>query len=116
MEQDEVKETKVTVVSVKLSRKYDLGFAPYMAYMKSLNGRAPAFGTRDNSNMELDVYLSAELGTEDTVDEVGAVLVDRARGILDNGVAQIMGIAPLPEETEMLSIEKTSVRKVEADY
>ena len=49
----------ITKVSVRLTRKIDLGYEPYMEYLQSLGNRAPAFGTRDQSNTELSAYVEA---------------------------------------------------------
>jgi hypothetical protein len=67
-------ETTLKTVSVKVSRQVDLGFVPYIKYVKSLNGKPIPFGSRDQSRTEFDVFLSAEVGSEDTAEHVIAEL------------------------------------------
>lgn len=52
---------KVTEFGVSVTRKVDLGFAPYMELLESLHGRSPAFGTRENTTFEMTHWGKAQL-------------------------------------------------------
>ena len=70
----EIKPTTLKTVSVKVSRQVDLGFVPYIKYIKQLGSKPIPFGSRDQSRTEFDVFLSAEVGTNDTAEAVIADL------------------------------------------
>ena len=73
---NEVKPTTLKTVSVKVSRQVDLGFVPYIKYIRQLGSKPIPFGSRDQSRTEFDVFLSAEVGTGDTAE---AVIADLSR-------------------------------------
>ena len=115
-------QTTIKTVSVKLSRQVDLGFVPYVAYLKKLNGKQPPFGTRDQSRAEFDLFVSAEVGANDTVDNVAIMLSQKAHELADRilreNYAQAFAEAreaEVPEEA--FTISKTIVEQaVGADY
>ena len=77
-------QVQVTSVSVKLTRRVDLGFAPYIAYLKKLgkNGN-PKFGTRDMSQAEMDFFMSATIPVDKLPEEVLYDLTRRANALAD---------------------------------
>jgi hypothetical protein len=79
----EPKKTVITTVSVKVRREIDLGFIPFMKYVRTLNGKAPGFGFRDASRSTFDIFLSAELGDDKTADQLAAELSEMAHAIAD---------------------------------
>jgi hypothetical protein len=111
-------ETKVTVVSVKFSRRLDLGYPPYIKYLQTLGTRTPPFGTRDNSNMELDLYISAELGEGGDVDEAARELLVKARSIMDQNIGLVVPAAILnagvPDEAFI--VDKTEITRAKVDF
>jgi hypothetical protein len=72
-------ETRIKTVSVKISRQVDLGYVPYVRYLKELGNKPVPFGSRDQSRTEFDVFVSAEVGSEDTLENVIAMLASKAR-------------------------------------
>jgi hypothetical protein len=70
--------TTIKTVSVKVSRQVDLGYVPYIKYLYKLNGKQPPFGTRDQSRAEIDLFVSAEVGQNDTVENVITMLSGKA--------------------------------------
>lgn len=107
---------KVTTVSVKFSRRVDLGYKPYIEYLKALGNRPVPFGTRDNSNMETDLYISAEVDEGESAELVGAELLVRARGMIDQNMGYILGTAEAPTSEENFVIEKTEVVRVQGEF
>jgi hypothetical protein len=79
----EARPTAIRTVSVKVSRQVDLGFVPYIKYIKALNGKQIPFGTRDQSRAEVDIFVSAEVGTGDSLEEVILMLSDKAHDLSD---------------------------------
>jgi hypothetical protein len=79
----EPKKTVITTVSVKVRREIDLGFIPFMKYVKTLNGKTPGFGYRDASRATFDIFLSAELGDDRTAEQLAAELSETAHAIAD---------------------------------
>ena len=77
------RETTLKTVSVKVSRQVDLGFVPYIKYIKQLGNKPIPFGTRDQSRTEFDVFLSAEVGTGDTAERVIAELAKTGHEMTD---------------------------------
>ena len=77
-------ETHIKTVSVKYSRRVDLGYLPYRAYLKSLNGKPAPYGSRDHSEAEFDVFMSAEVGTDVEPEQVLADLRDEVKAMVDN--------------------------------
>ena len=108
----------VTTVSVKFSRRLDLGYPPYIKYLQTLGTRTPPFGTRDNSNMELDLYISAEMTETEDADMVAKELLLQARSIMDQNLGLVVPAAVLnagvPEEAFM--VDKTEITRVKADF
>ena len=80
--------TIIRVVSVKVSRRVDLGYVPYIVYLKQLNGRPAPFGTRDQSNTEFDVFMSAEVGAGVLPEDVLYDLATRANEMVDQVVKE----------------------------
>jgi hypothetical protein len=75
--------TTIKTVSVKVSRQVDLGYVPYIKYLYKLNGKQPPFGTRDQSRAEIDLFISAEVGQNDTVENVIQTLSAKAHEMSD---------------------------------
>jgi hypothetical protein len=77
-------EVQVTSVSVKLTRRVDLGFAPYIAYLRKLgkNGN-PKFGTRDMSQAEVDLFLNATIPAGMLPEDAMYDLLKRANALAD---------------------------------
>lgn len=61
---------KVFEAGVNVSLKLDIGFIPYMHYLESLNGRNPAFGTKDNSSVEIGMWAKVQIGEDEAVRDV----------------------------------------------
>ncbi len=94
---------KTTEFGVSISKKVDVGFAPYMAYLASLNGRGPAFGTRENSTVELTLWAKAQLGEEE---DLGAEVDSLARTLEAMIDRQLQGMGVQPSGPEDVFIEK----------
>jgi hypothetical protein len=101
---------KIETVGVKISRKVDLGYLPYKEYLKSLGSRPVPFGTRDNSNIELDVYLGAKLEEGEVAEEVANDLLIRAKAILEANMTEITGVT-FEQPQEAYVIEKTEIKR-----
>jgi hypothetical protein len=69
-------------VSIKLTKRLDTGFIPYMRYLKTLNGKQAPFGTRSMDQVEVDVYLSAELGAGETPVQLSEDMIHSANTML----------------------------------
>lgn len=115
----EVRETTLKTISVKLSRQVDLGYVPYIEYIKSLNGKPAPFGTRDNSRAEFDVFASAEVGTNDTVESVVRMLTTEVRRVSDQVMREaypkaFVKAAELEVPEEQFTISKTTVERAAA--
>ena len=113
--------TKVTIVSSSFELEADLGFPPYMAYMKSLGGKAPAFGTRDMTKATFRVFMSAEVADGDDPDVIAKDLAVRSTAIARQTLRETYGkVAKTAEEQkipeEAFTISKTDVTKEEVDY
>jgi hypothetical protein len=109
--------TTIKTVSVKVSRQVDLGYVPYIKYLYKLNGKQPPFGTRDQSRAEIDLFVSAEVGKNDTVENVITMLSGKAhemseRILRENYADALLEArqADVPEEAVVISrttIEQT---------
>ena len=112
----EVRETTLKTISVKVSRQVDLGFVPYIKYIKQLGNKPIPFGSRDQSRTEFDVFLSAEVGTNDTAEAVIARLSKIGHEMTDQilreqyaGAFREAVKAEVPEEAFVIS--KTTVER-----
>ena len=45
--EQEVKQTRVTTVSVRVKQELDTGYLPFLRYMQKTNWKNPPFGMRD---------------------------------------------------------------------
>jgi len=87
--EQEPKTTRITVVSVKVKREVDLGFVPFMEYVKKLGpNKQPGFGYRDASRATFEIFMSAELGDDTTADELARDLSLQAHAIADRELRQ----------------------------
>lgn len=75
--------TRITTVSVKVKREVDLGYLPFLRYMKKNNYKQPPFGMRDASRASFEIYLSAELGEDMTVEQLATELSKQGHAIAD---------------------------------
>jgi hypothetical protein len=109
--------TTIKTVSIKVSRQVDLGYVPYIKYLYKLNGKQPPFGTRDQSRAKIDLFVSAEVGQHDTVENVITMLSAKAhemseRILRENYADALLEArqAEVPEEAVVISrttIEQT---------
>jgi hypothetical protein len=82
--EQETKTSRITVVSVKVKREVDLGFVPFMLYVKKLGPhKQPGFGYRDASRASFEIFMSAELGEDMAADELATQLSLQAHAIAD---------------------------------
>jgi hypothetical protein len=79
----EPKSTTIKTVSVKVRHEVDLGYVPFIAYMRKMGHKNPPFGMRDASRATFDIFLSAELGDEMTAEELATQLSRQAHAIAD---------------------------------
>jgi hypothetical protein len=113
---------KVTAVNVRTELDVDLGFRPYLAYLKELGGRPAPFGTREQSKASVSVYMTAEVEEGQDADEVAAVLTRKTqtavRTAVRNAYAKILGMAEQVEEvpSDAFMIETTSVEPVTEEF
>lgn len=112
-----VAETTIRTISIKVSRRVDLGYVPFIEYLKRLGNKQAPFGTRDQSNVEFDVFISADMGTNDVVEEVVRSLASRAHNEVSRVMAQlhpeVFGIAVQQDVTEdAFVVGKTIVERV----
>jgi hypothetical protein len=112
----EPRPTTLKTVSVKVSRQVDLGFVPYIKYIKQLGSKPIPFGSRDQSRTEFDVFLSAEVGTNDAAEAVIADLAKIGHEMTDKILREQYPEAfreavkmELPEEAFIIS--KTTVER-----
>lgn len=98
---------KIEKVGVKVGRKLDIGFAPYMQYLDEIKPKSPAFGTRENSNVEIEFYVGALMEDGDDLLAVLVDLKDQANQLIDNH----LGTHPvLPMgEVEAFEIQPTEI-------
>ena len=104
----------VTTVGVKVTRKIDTGYLPYMEYLKTLGNRTAPFGTRDNANIELDVYVGAQVEQWESAELVIKELLLHAKRIVDENAAEITGIK-IEQPQEAYVIDKTEVTREVAE-
>ena len=112
--------THIKTVSVKYSRRVDLGYLPYRAYLKSLNGKPAPYGSRDHSEAEFDVFMSAEVGTEVEPEQVLADLKNEVKVMVDNFLKEAFSGTftqakqqEVPEEA--FSVSRTTVSRDEKE-
>ncbi len=74
---------EITEFGVNVTKKLDAGYQPYMAYLDTLNGRGPAFGTRENSTCEISLWAKAVLGQGEDLDTAAAELADQLSDLID---------------------------------
>lgn len=104
---------KVTTIGVSVSKKLDTGYAPYIEYVQSCRNakiQVP-FGTRENSNIELNVYIGATVDENEDVETSIAELVGRANKMVDESISAISGISPKELPEEAFTVEKTEITR-----
>ena len=75
--------TRITTVSVKVSREVDLGFLPFLRYMVKNKWKQPPFGMRDASRAKFEIYLSANVGEDMTAEQAAEMLALQGHAIAD---------------------------------
>ena len=80
--EQEVKQTRVTTVSVRVKQELDTGYLPFLRYMQKTNWKNPPFGMRDATRATFEVWMSAEVGTDMTVEQVIQTLADQGHAML----------------------------------
>lgn len=110
----EIENTIITNVSVKFSRRLDLGYPPYIKYLRELNGRPVPFGTRDNSNLEMDIYISASIGANDSADVVAQELIVKARQLLDANLG--LQVSDVGVDPDAFVVDKTEITHSKVEF
>ena len=75
---------KYTEIGASVKREIDVGYVPYMRYLASLNGRGPAFGTREQSKAEVTLWAKVQIDEGDDVAKATSKLIER----LDDAVLE----------------------------
>ena len=75
--------TRITTVSVRVKRELDVGYIPFLRWMKKNNWKKPEFGMRDATRATLEVWMSAEVGTDMTPEQVIGMLTDQGHAMVD---------------------------------
>lgn len=96
-------------LGIKVTRKLDTGYSPYMEYLEELGNRSPAFGTRENSYYEADVYIGAVVEEGDDVNEVIDTLSEKAQEKCDALFEARFPGALASEDAEMFTVQETEV-------
>jgi hypothetical protein len=120
---EEIKPTRITTVSVTVSREVDLGYVPFMKYLAKLGPQKNVpFGMRDASRAKFDIRVAAELGDDMSADELAAQLSQQAFAIADRELRSQFPEsfreavkAEVPEEAFVVS-STTVDRKTEGDF
>ena len=86
--EQEPKQTRITTVSVRVKQELDAGYAPFIRYMKKNAYKTPPFGMRDATRATMEVWMSAEVGTDMTVEQVINMLSQQGHAIVDNELRQ----------------------------
>ncbi len=95
---------KITGGTISYRRSLDLGYAPYMRYLESLNGKGAPFGMRMNGE-SADIFKSYQFEAEagDDIPALTAKLVDQLREEVDGKLREYYPdgwLAPLPGDDE----------------
>lgn len=106
-----IEPTRIKTVSVKISRQVDLGYVPYIQYLKKLGSKQPPFGTRDQSRVEYDIFLSAEIGTEADVNEVALDLGTKGKALIDELIANAHGAVAKEAKEENVPEEAFTISR-----
>jgi len=80
--------TRITTVSVRIKTELDAGYLPFLRYMKKNQWKNPPFGMRDATRATFEVYMSAEVGNDMTVEEVITQLAQQGHAIADRELRQ----------------------------
>ena len=111
--------TRITTVSVKVKREVDLGYLPFLRYMKKNQYKQPPFGMRDASRASFEMYLSAEVGDDISVDELAAQLAQQGHAIADRELRkeypESFPKASAPAETPVIPDESFVIATTEVE-
>ena len=80
--------TRITTVSVRVKQELDAGYAPFIRYMRKTNFKKPEFGMRDATRATMEVWMSAEVGTDMTPEQVIQMLSQQGHAIVDHELRQ----------------------------
>ena len=75
--------TRITTVSVRVKQELDIGYMPYLRYMKKTNWKSPPFGMRDATRATFEIWMSAEVGTDMTAEQVINMLSQQGHALLN---------------------------------
>jgi hypothetical protein len=81
-EQEHFMKTRITTVSVRVKQELDTGYLPFLRWMKKNNWKNPPFGMRDATRATFEVWMSAEVGTDMTAEQVIQALADQGHAML----------------------------------
>ncbi|MFM8321938.1 MAG: hypothetical protein ACKOC5_13575 [Chloroflexota bacterium] len=94
----ELSAEQVFEVGVTVTRKIDTGYQKYMEYLGTLGGRSPAFGTRENANLEVSAWSKATVAEGQDYRQVIAALIERVGGVLEAEIAAALGVPDVGNE------------------
>src|SRR5215211_1254313 len=86
--EQEPKQTRITTVSIRVKCELDTGYIPFLRYMKKTNYKNPPFGMRDATRATFEVWMSAEVGSDMTAEQVIQMLSQQGHAIADRELRQ----------------------------
>ena len=81
--EQEPKRTRITTVSVRVKRELDVGYLPFLRWMKKNNWKKPEFGMRDATRATLEAWMSAEVGDDMTPEQALNMLIEQGHALVD---------------------------------
>lgn len=93
---------EIKTITTRVRKVSDVGYNVYIAFLKSLNGKAPPYGSRNNSVVEAEVQLHAE--TENGNEEDIANLIRSTIDAVDSAIR----IETVKEDKEDMVVVDTS--------
>jgi hypothetical protein len=81
--EQEVKPTRITTVSVRVKQELDTGYLPFLRWMKKNNWKNPPFGMRDATRATFEIWMSAEVGTDMSPEQVIQTLATQGHALLN---------------------------------
>ena len=80
--EQETKPTRITTVSVRVKQELDTGYLPFLRMMKKEKWKTPPFGVRDATRATFEIWMSAEIGTDMTAEQVINMLSQQGHALL----------------------------------